>query len=550
MIVIIKDLREKVQKAIPCFFMVIISVISTVPAFTGGKFKLNYDGQFHLARFEDIYRALLHFKLPPLVNLIGLSHHGLAVNGMYPWLTGLIFIVPKFFIHNYMYALGTGFFILNFLTIFSIYWLIKYVTQDKWIQILGISLYQFNAYHLSLMYSRIALGEAIAYMLLPLVLLGCLKIWNKESNGWLYLGLGMGAIANTHVLSLLMLLGLIFSAELARIFQRKFDKAEFLDYLKASILGVLSAFYSLANIYWLSSRNLLNNPSGPWVTIKPNTLLQALLNNSIAEDANSFNIGIVPVLVLFVLTGMLFTGKKGTWRRWTILACVSLVGTFSWFPWQIIANQITFVSIQFLGRFLSFTALFLTMALVCYFEEQKLKTKDIACLIAFLVMISGICAVHSYHSEKTNDGFKTWVNAEQLKSSTYNSFLGNDYAPLNNKKDRVSALVQSAGVKMEVKKQNYNSLHLQLTISKPGVYSLPIARYAGVKYEAVLNGKKISNLSEKNIKLDLSKDTNDFSLSSKATMGSYLTIIISFLTTICGVVLLLGQAFRAKKGKD
>ncbi|KRL38261.1 hypothetical protein [Liquorilactobacillus uvarum] len=541
-----KNFRKELQRLIPFSFIAIVSIVSTVPAFTGGKFKLNYDGQFHLARFEDVYMALLHFRLPPLVNLIGLSQHGLAVNGMYPWLTGLIFIIPKFFIHNYMYALGTGFFILNFLTMFCVYWLTRYVTRNIWIQVLGISLYQFNAYHLTLMYSRIALGEAIAYMLLPVVLLGCLKIWNKDPNGWLYLGLGMGAIANTHVLSLIMAAGLIFSVETVRIFQRKLDRTEFLAYLKAGGLSVLSGFYSLVNIYWLSSRNLLNNPSGPWVTIKPNVLLQALLNNSIVEDANSFNIGFLPVLVLIIFTGLLFTSREGSWRIWTVAAFISFISTFSWFPWQLVANQITFVSIQFLGRFLSFTALFLTMAVVCYFEEQKIKTKDISFAITFLVMITGICAVHSYHGEKTNDGFKVWVNAEQLKSSTYSSFLGNDYAPLNNKKERLSALVQSAGIKMEVKKQSYNKLQLRLTVSKNGNYSLPIARYTGVRYRAVLNGKKILSLGKKNIKLKLLKGTNDFSLSSEAPASSYITMAISLLATFGGVLMLLRRFFRPK----
>ncbi|MEM0562623.1 hypothetical protein WMC37_06845 [Leuconostoc mesenteroides subsp. mesenteroides] len=42
------------------------SLLSTLPAFTNNTFKLSYDGNIHLARYDAITQALSHGSLPLL----------------------------------------------------------------------------------------------------------------------------------------------------------------------------------------------------------------------------------------------------------------------------------------------------------------------------------------------------------------------------------------------------------------------------------------------------------------------------------------------------
>ncbi|MCP9311941.1 hypothetical protein KBX31_01340 [Liquorilactobacillus satsumensis] len=530
-------------KVVPAFYMLFFALMTTIPAFTKGMFKLNYDGQFHLARFQSIYEALAHGQLPPLVNLIGLSQHGLAVNGMYPWLTGLIFVIPKFLTSNYLHALFLGFILLNLVTMASCYFLLKAIISKKWVRFLGVALYQFNAYHLSLMYSRVSLGEALAYAFLPIVLLGCLKIWKNAPFGWAYLGLGMGLIANTHVLSLLLAVIMLCLFEIVRAFKRELKLVELSALLKAGIAAILVAFYSLTNIFRLSAANSMINPSGPWLTIKPEALWTALLNNTINEDPLSFNMGPLPTALVLILTIMLFLNKRGHWRIWAGLAFTTFIMTFSWFPWQLVGSQIHFFSIQFMGRVLSFTSLFLTMAVASYFEEERFNHQILSYCTVALLLITGVSAVHTYHSTQTNDGYKIWANSAQIKESIFHSFLSSDYAPTISKTNRQSALVLSQGVTLQAKKQTYNKMQLRLTTKSERYYQLPLARYNGVHYQLVINGKKIKRLTEKSLTVFLKKGNNTLTLSSTAAGTDYLSLTVSVLAFL----LTMGIIVRPKE---
>ncbi|KRL06135.1 hypothetical protein [Liquorilactobacillus hordei] len=95
----------------------VLAIIATVPAFLGGYFKVTYDGGVHLTRWESIYQALKHGKLPVLVNFIGFQGIANAYTGLYPWITSLLFILPRFiFTTNPIAALFCGFVLLNFMT--------------------------------------------------------------------------------------------------------------------------------------------------------------------------------------------------------------------------------------------------------------------------------------------------------------------------------------------------------------------------------------------------------------------------------------------------
>ena len=131
---------------------------------------------------------------------MGYGNVGEVFNGMYPWLSGLVFIIPRVLVDSPMHALFISFYLLNIVTILNTYLLVRKLSKNYYIRLIGIVLYQLNTYHLTLMYSRNALGEALAYTFLPLVMLGCYLIWNNEKLGILYLALGMGMIINSHMI--------------------------------------------------------------------------------------------------------------------------------------------------------------------------------------------------------------------------------------------------------------------------------------------------------------------------------------------------------------
>ena len=172
-----------ISKIMLALFFLVLAFISTYPAFIGHFFKLTMDGQIHLIRFESVADAIKNKELPPIVNFMGYGNVGEVFNGMYPWLAGLVFIIPRALLSSPMHALFIGFYLLNILTILNTYLLVRKLSNNYYIRLIGVVLYQLNAYHLTLMYSRNALGEALAYAFLPLLMLGCHLIWNNKKIG-------------------------------------------------------------------------------------------------------------------------------------------------------------------------------------------------------------------------------------------------------------------------------------------------------------------------------------------------------------------------------
>lgn len=112
-----------------CFFM--LSFIVTYFYFYKGYFKAGFDDIVHFQVFESITKALENQRLPPLINFIGFSANGEAFNGMYPWITSLIFVIPKLVIKNEILALYFSTSILLFITLVNCYLLLKDFTNNR-----------------------------------------------------------------------------------------------------------------------------------------------------------------------------------------------------------------------------------------------------------------------------------------------------------------------------------------------------------------------------------------------------------------------------------
>lgn len=138
-----------------------LAIISTIIPFLSHFYNISPDGIYHLARFQSIADSLKNNELPNTLNFKYISQNsaaGVAINSLYPWLTGLIFIIPNLLFQNPMWGLAAGFLILNIITILTIKSLISYVSSNRLFIYTGITIYQFNNYHFIDMYSRSAIG--------------------------------------------------------------------------------------------------------------------------------------------------------------------------------------------------------------------------------------------------------------------------------------------------------------------------------------------------------------------------------------------------------
>ena len=517
--------KNLIQKLILLIFFLLLALISTYPAFIGHTFRLTWDGQIHLIRFESVADAIKNKELPPIVNFMGYGNVGEVFNGMYPWLSGLVFIIPRVLVDSPMHALFISFYLLNIVTILNTYLLVRKLSKNYYIRLIGIVLYQLNTYHLTLMYSRNALGEALAYTFLPLVMLGCYLIWNNEKLGILYLALGMGMIINSHMISSILAFLLIIIAEIYRIFTRKLSLKEIGYFISAGILTITVMIFTVANIANISLQNRIATTWRGLNSIDMWESLKAMLQNDITEKGTIFNIGIICFVLLSILFGIAVVSKvDGGWKMYILGAGVVYILTLNVIPLPTKLSQSPVGVIQFTGRLLSIVMLLLTIGCVLFLKvnSDKINVKSSSIFLFMIMSLLTVGSVRTYHNAMNNN----MVNDSNYikKISSPNSGWG-DYILINKNKQPIL----SQGIpKSNIVKVSYNGITLRIDKKANQV---PFLLYKGIPYEVKVNGKntKIKVGSILNLKF---KREDMIQISSKATWWNYLTFGISVLTLL------------------
>lgn len=457
--------KIKYQSLLIGVFLLFCAFIATYPSFLNSYFKITMDGQIHFIRFEEIAQAFKARHFPPLVNFMGFGHWGNAFTGMYPWISGLFFIIPRIVFTNPIHAIMIGYFLVNLFTLINAYFLSRELTKKYYWQLLGTLLYEFNTYHLCVLYGRDALGEALAYTFLPLVFLGCIQIWNNKKVGILTLALGMGMTANSHVITMAFTCLFIVIIEIFRIFGRKITLKEVVRFIYAALITGLIACFSLLNMLTLMQSNELLTPGKGLSQVIPSEMFDAMLNNSISDNfSRSWNIGIIAFIMLLFLTFQLFTKKEGTWKYWTLGAWAVLISTFSWIPYSNFVVNSFFGNIQFLGRLNSFVVVFLVIATVLYFDKYgaKLSEKTTFYVISALMMLTCIFGCATYQTQLNDNPIRYYITKENYYSTINDATNAqHDYMITKNNKEVISQKVLDETPKsLKTVDSNFNSLIL------------------------------------------------------------------------------------------
>ena len=545
--------KIKYQSLLIGVFLLFCAFIATYPSFLNSYFKITMDGQIHFIRFEEIAQAFKAGHFPPLVNFMGFGHWGNAFTGMYPWISGLFFILPRIVFTNPIHAIMIGYFLVNLFTLINAYFLSRELTKKYYWQLLGTLLYEFNTYHLCVLYGRDALGEALAYTFLPLVFLGCIQIWNNKKVGILTLALGMGMTANSHVITMAFTCLFIVIIEIFRIFGRKITLKEVVRFIYAALITGLIACFSLLNMLTLMQSNELLTPGKGLSQVIPSEMFDAMLNNSISDNfSRSWNIGIIAFIMLLFLTFQLFTKKEGTWKYWTLGAWAVLISTFSWIPYSNFVVNSFFGNIQFLGRLNSFVVVFLVIATVLYFDKYgaKLSEKTTFYVISALMMLTCIFGCATYQTQLNDNPIRYYITKENYYSTINDATNAqHDYMITKNNKEVISQKVlDETPESLKTVDSNFNSLILSFNEKNGQKVTLPFMLYNGINYQVKVNGENIRNFNSGQV-LSIKSRTgrNIVKVTSSPSALNIFTFVISMISITIVSILLIMNIVKNKK---
>lgn len=518
---------------------IIFSILITSWAFSDHFFKLTMDGYIHLERFKSIKEALENNSLPPLVNFIGFGNVGEIFTAMYPWLTGVIFIIPELLFSNPMHALFFGFTLLNFLTIVNSYLMVRYLTKNIWIRLVGITIYELNAYHMALMYSRNALGEALAYTFIPLVFLGIFKIWNHNSRGILITGIGMGLVINSHVITSLVITAIIIIIESYRILTKKFTFEELKHFLLSALIATLISLYQLINMIWIICQNHIMLTWRGIQTVSLKNTFDVMLNNQITDHQDVFNMGLLPSVLLIFFSFIALSEKKGSWKKYILLSLILFFLTFDFITYPTWLTKSFAGTIQFAGRLLGFVVLFLTIGIVL-FLNKRLSLKESKILfftIIFMLSLMSENAVNKFHYLKNDDPIRYYLTSKNFnKTLSLYSYGSSDY--ILAKKDNKGYLKKTDTLPNKyLVTEHYDNLTLKINSKRKKNKKINFFFYKGISYNVTLNNKRITNYGHKRLNLHLEKGSNIVKISSGTAWWNYITFFISLITLFATILL-------------
>lgn len=242
---------EKIAKIIKKYLYLIILALS-IPAirylFVYGYFGVSDD--LHIGWLYEMDRTIKMLQFPPrYVPDLSFGFGYPLFNFVYP----LPFYVAEFF-HLIGFTLVNSVKIVFGLTIplsmFFMYKLLKLYLSEE-LSLAGAVLYVYAPYRALEMYVRGTLGEIVAFVFFPLIILSFIKITSEKNLPqraevkWIGIaGLSIAALVLSHNIMAYMFMPLLFLFVLTRILFLSVDrKQSAVDSIKALFLGLLSSIY-------------------------------------------------------------------------------------------------------------------------------------------------------------------------------------------------------------------------------------------------------------------------------------------------------------------
>lgn len=447
---------------------------------------MGQDFLVHMSRVQGLDNV---FTSP--VNFQNFGHQGNIMNVMYPWQTLYLASLLCRVIGNFGIAIYLYYFLLNVAAMGIAFYSMYAIKRAYVPSVVFALLYTFASYRTDDLVFRSAVGEFIALTFLPLLLLGCYKIFMDNYNQYYILTIGMVLLLGTHLLSVAMSTFFIGIGMILCLILKKERKERFFALMKAACLTVLlSLVIVIPIVEQVTFQKLYTPMKFPFQPLS----LGKLFKNALLSDLSSHTIGVM-VLAGAGLTFFFFRRLRNFDRIIHCFGVILLLGTSDLFPWKLLDN--TPVSeIQFVFRLNAFITLFVvysfSVGIAAYVKKKNII--QIAVLLMALFFVHTVSIGRMYKKEApTGVNVKTFTTEEAMKQAKNAAHF--DYSNVK-AKDNFGLLIQHPyflnGVQMSLE-EKITSDSIQVTVDNTtgtsAAFKTPILRYRG--QVVLVNDKKV-----------------------------------------------------------
>lgn len=489
-----------------------------------------HDIGFHFSRMVSLAQTMRHGDILALVHD---AFYG------YGYALGLFYGNFFFYLPSFLYLIGLPailsfkilYLFMNVGTVLITYYTCKKMIPSKKIAILTTMLYTFSEYRLYDYFVRGAVGETLAFMVAPLVILGLYEIIVDDYKKWYLFSIGFVLLLLSHMITTILMAFfciLIIIVQYKRFLE---EPKRFFYLIISGIFGLLLGAFFLFPIleqYFFSNISIFVEgsfyaPSGYAIRrmIIPRWFFTPYLG--------------VPLIMLFPIRFFFNKNEIDTKYKSLLffndillaLGILSLVCTTRIFPWTKLTAIVSFV--QFSWRLLLFTTLFFCISIgINLFLLTKSLRKDIVktiyCFIVLTAFFTNILYSVQYGIRVNH--YDTFYeneigNAEYLLSGTDWTEIDQPLEEIyTNNSDLIISYTKN-GTSITVEYSN--------NLQKDTYIELPLFYYLGYQVDQDL---KIEDGTNHLIRIYLEDSNGEFQVSYQGTMIQKISYVISFLSLI------------------
>lgn len=507
-----------------------VSLLYLFPAFKNMEIFGFYDTAFHINRalsLESIFSSPINFET--------FRSYGMQVNNFYPWLTLYpLFLLIKF--TNLAIGYNLFLYIVTLITLFICHYVMYEITKKHVTSSFFAIIYTTSSFRSVEIFLRGAMGELLAMSILPLILLGFIKLYDSKKESWVMLAISMTLLIYTHVLSVAMTMVMIIIALIIQFYRKK--KIEIFLIIKLIKAAIVTLLLSLAFIGPMIEQTLYQDLNRPYVDILQKRAIylgKEFLIGSIDSELLSFGIGLTLLICLIILT---FNFKKlGILSKITyIMGIISILLCTKIFPWFALQNTPLNI-IQAPWRFMIFSTLFISFSVSLFISPQleKFSYTRIRNFILLLILAISILNYSSVVNMVKEMNFQGTYSNEQMENKL-EEFENFDYVPIGYKKDQLllknHQVTEDGQVIYSSFSPNKDEITFTFKSSKGKTIVLPVFRYKGLT--VTVNSKNATVLKQGGPFVTVKSESgiNKVTIRYSYTFFSKISLFISIITLI------------------
>lgn len=384
----------------------------------------SHDINFNLVRMEGLKEAVGNFQIPARIHPIENNGYGYATSLLYPEL--FLYIPATFRLLNASMVFSFKIFLvfINIVAVFSMYFSVKNISKSTTAGILGAIIFAVANYRLENVFTRAAVGEALALAFWPIVIWGLYELLVGDKKKWYICTIGLTFVLQSHILSL-VLVAMVCIALGIYFLKNVIKEKRYKEIVVALVVTLLINMWFI--IPFVEAYSLDLNVKNTEVKAYPfdqYTVIPAQLfnvfdtaysinvskeNEKGMEKEMSYSLGILCTMGLIISAAYCIKNRNSKEnlvrfiRMLIVLAFVFLIAATTIVPWKELQEQFGIIkmlcaTMQFGWRFLGVVTVTITIAMSIiigqYIDSKRENEKDfvenykIALVIGLIAFVS------------------------------------------------------------------------------------------------------------------------------------------------------------------